>query len=167
MNFLDRLPNNPQIYFVGTRPVVAELFHADGQISTKLRVALRSAANAPKKFNPAPRNVSLYPWLLKICQRHNGTVLGRRKHRRYGCRRKKEQSAPFVNGDLRFQSVIARCQVKISDGTPTIVANDFRVLPESFQAAVRIPPQITPRPFPSNIDFQVTTHLPTCHMPSR
>ena len=57
------------------RPVVAE-FHVDGQISTKLRVALRSAANAPKKFNPAPRNVSLNPLLLKTCQRHNETFFG-------------------------------------------------------------------------------------------
>jgi hypothetical protein len=56
----------------------------------------------------------------------------------------------FVNGDLRFQSVIARCHVQISGGTPTIVANDFRVLPQSFQAAVWITPQIIPRLFPSN-----------------
>jgi hypothetical protein len=67
----------------------------------------------------------------------------------------------FVNGDLRFQSVIARGHVQISDGTSTIVANDFRVLPQSFQAAVRIPPQITPRPFPSNTDFQAMTQLPS------
>jgi len=48
LNFLDRFEKSPQIpNLVKIRPVVAELFHADGRTDmTKLIVAFHSFANA-------------------------------------------------------------------------------------------------------------------------
>ena len=52
MNLRDRFSKNPQISnFMKIRPVGAELFHADGRTDmTKLIVAFRNFANAPKKW---------------------------------------------------------------------------------------------------------------------
>jgi hypothetical protein len=53
LNLLDRVSKNAQISnFMDVRPVGAELFHADGQTDmTKLRLAFRNFANAPKNDN--------------------------------------------------------------------------------------------------------------------
>jgi hypothetical protein len=53
-NFLDRLSKNRQkSNFMKIRRVEAELFHADGRTGiTKLIVAARNFANAPKKTSP-------------------------------------------------------------------------------------------------------------------
>jgi len=54
LNFIDRYSKNAQISnFIKTRPVGAELFHADGRMDrqtdmTKLIVCFRSFTKAPK-----------------------------------------------------------------------------------------------------------------------
>ena len=62
MNFLDRFWKNTQIQnFMKIRPVGAELFHADGRTDmTKLKVAFRNIANAPKyNRNTIQQNVEI------------------------------------------------------------------------------------------------------------
>ena len=54
LNFLERCSKNPQISnFMKIRPMGAELFHVDGRAdTTKLIVAFRNFAKAPKKGSP-------------------------------------------------------------------------------------------------------------------
>jgi hypothetical protein len=50
LNFLDRFSKNIQISdFMKIRSVATEVFHADGRTDTKLIVAFRNLAKAPKK----------------------------------------------------------------------------------------------------------------------
>ena len=70
MNFLDRFSKKSQISgFIKIRPVGAELFHADRQTDmTKLIVAFRNFANAPKKAIHTPLLKLLH--LLENFSRH-------------------------------------------------------------------------------------------------
>ena len=60
-HFFDRFSKNPQISnFTKIGPVEAELFHADGRTHmTKLMVAFRNFANAPKKLRHRTRRRSV------------------------------------------------------------------------------------------------------------
>jgi len=68
LNFMDRVSKNPQISTtLNIRPMGAELFHADGQTDmTKLVVAFRNFANAPRKRKTI-RHLALQPPCVCVC----------------------------------------------------------------------------------------------------
>jgi hypothetical protein len=108
MNFLDRFSKNTQISsFIKLRPVGAKVFHADGWTDmTKLTVAFRNFANAPKTpylFVPSYNNSRMY-MLLMI------TILWQRNEREDDDIQCLQFSTCSYTGDV-FWSVITPSEV--------------------------------------------------------
>jgi hypothetical protein len=69
LEFSRQIRKNPQISnFINILSVGAEMFHADGRTDrhTKLMVACRNFANAPKHYTSSPRSV--FKWFLPISE---------------------------------------------------------------------------------------------------